>query len=149
MESSTGRDLSLYPGLDKDFLKQISRDYKYSSSKSKPSGMLFHDRLPFASLKKFDSKVTMFDETKNMQHQYTRDMYSYRLNKISSTSSIQPLNTSPSKMIRNNNTSVASLDRDSLVSAQEREIIPIPGTFLVSKWSTNELFEHGPNDVLR
>ena len=86
MESNTGRDLSLYPGLDKDFLKQISRDFKHSSSKSKPSGMLFHDRLP--SLKQVDSRVTMFDETKNMQHQYTRDMYSHRLNKITSTSSI-------------------------------------------------------------
>jgi hypothetical protein len=42
MESNTGRDLSLFPGLDKNFLKEISRNNKFNTG-NKKSGMLFHD----------------------------------------------------------------------------------------------------------
>jgi hypothetical protein len=111
--------------------------------------MLFHDQLPFASLKKFESKVTMFDETKNMQHSYTRDIYNCRLSNYASTSSIQQLNSSASKAMRNSNASAKSLERDLLVTAEDRETIPIPGTFLISKKQTNELFELGAGNVLR
>ncbi len=51
--------------------------------------------------------------------------------------------------MRNSNASAKSLERELLVTAEERETIPIPGTFLISKKQTNELFELGAGNVLR